>query len=142
MPKNEEDSGKLIVAKGYKICPKSNKSPNLVTLVESEANRFWRSKPNEAGQRLGEIVNIKNDFKTTSWSFPICVRSIDKTLVLNILIGQKFLSSQSKFFKCAYLNFFLIFLRQRAVLIQRRNKMINCYIKMGSLVSTKMCCRL
>ena len=27
------DLGKLIVAKGFKRCPKSNKSPNLVTLV-------------------------------------------------------------------------------------------------------------
>ena len=32
MPKNVEDLGKLIVAKGFKSCPKSNKSPNLVTL--------------------------------------------------------------------------------------------------------------
>ena len=28
-----EDLGKLIVAKGFKSCPKSNKSPNLVTLL-------------------------------------------------------------------------------------------------------------
>ena len=34
LPKNEGDLGKLIVAKGFKECPKSNKSPNLVTLVE------------------------------------------------------------------------------------------------------------
>ena len=26
------DLGKLIAAKGFKTCPKSNKSPNLVTL--------------------------------------------------------------------------------------------------------------
>ena len=32
MPKNVGDLGKLIVAKGFKNCPKSNKSPNLVTL--------------------------------------------------------------------------------------------------------------
>ena len=28
-----EDLDKLIVAKGFKSCPKSNKSPNLVTLL-------------------------------------------------------------------------------------------------------------
>ena len=32
MPKNVKDLGKLIVVKGFKSCPKSNKSPNLVTL--------------------------------------------------------------------------------------------------------------
>ena len=32
LSKNEGDWGKLIVAKGFKICPKSNKLPNLVTL--------------------------------------------------------------------------------------------------------------
>ena len=34
LPKNKGDLGKLIVAKGFKNCPKSNKSPNLVTLNE------------------------------------------------------------------------------------------------------------
>ena len=29
------DLGKLIVAKGFKNCPKSNKSPNLVTLFRT-----------------------------------------------------------------------------------------------------------
>ena len=33
LPKNGEDWGKLIVAKGYKGCPKSKISPNLVTLI-------------------------------------------------------------------------------------------------------------
>ena len=33
LPKNVGDLGKLIVAKGFKNCPKSNKSPNLVTLA-------------------------------------------------------------------------------------------------------------
>ena len=33
MPKNVGDLDKLIVAKGFKSCPKSNKSPNLVTLL-------------------------------------------------------------------------------------------------------------
>ena len=32
LPKNVGDLGKLSVAKGFKSCPKSNKSPNLVTL--------------------------------------------------------------------------------------------------------------
>ena len=33
LPKNVGDLGKLIVAKDLKSCPKSNKWPNLVTLV-------------------------------------------------------------------------------------------------------------
>ena len=33
LSKNVRDLGKLIVPKGLKSCPKSNKSPNLVTLV-------------------------------------------------------------------------------------------------------------
>ena len=32
LPKNVGDLGKLIVAKGFEKVPKSNKSPNLVTL--------------------------------------------------------------------------------------------------------------
>ena len=32
LPKNVGDLGQLIVAKDFKSCPKSNKSPNLVTL--------------------------------------------------------------------------------------------------------------
>ena len=35
LPKNVEDLGKLVVAKGFKNCPKSNKSSNLVTLKAS-----------------------------------------------------------------------------------------------------------
>ena len=35
--KNAGDLGKLIVAKGFKSWPKCNKSPNLVSLSESEA---------------------------------------------------------------------------------------------------------
>ena len=35
LPKNVGDLGKLIVATGLKSCPKSKKSPNLVTLVRS-----------------------------------------------------------------------------------------------------------
>ena len=33
LPKNVGDLGKLIVAKKIKSCPRSNKSPNLVTLT-------------------------------------------------------------------------------------------------------------
>ena len=33
LPANVGDLGKIIVAKGFKIGPKSNKSPNLVTLL-------------------------------------------------------------------------------------------------------------
>ena len=34
--KNVGDLAKLIAAKGFKSCPKSNKSPNLVTLNKEE----------------------------------------------------------------------------------------------------------
>ena len=33
LPKNVGDLGKLIVAKGFKSCPKYKKSPTLVTLL-------------------------------------------------------------------------------------------------------------
>ena len=33
LPKNVADLGELIVAKGFKSFPKSNKLPNLVTLI-------------------------------------------------------------------------------------------------------------
>ena len=39
MPKNEGDLGKLFVAKGFEKLPKSNKSPNLVTLVVFEDHK-------------------------------------------------------------------------------------------------------
>ena len=34
------DLGKLIVAKGFKSCPKSKKLPDLVTLVASHVMNF------------------------------------------------------------------------------------------------------
>ena len=37
LPKTVIDLGKLIVAKGFKKLPKSNKSPNLVTLHARDA---------------------------------------------------------------------------------------------------------
>ena len=33
MPRNVGDLGKLIAAKGFKMLPKAQKSPNLVTLI-------------------------------------------------------------------------------------------------------------
>ena len=36
LPENVGDLDKLIVAKGFESCPKSNKSPNLVTLSNSK----------------------------------------------------------------------------------------------------------
>ena len=39
LPKNGGDWGKLIVAKGFKSFPKSNKSPNLVTLLETQQQK-------------------------------------------------------------------------------------------------------
>ena len=46
LPKNVEDLGTLIVAKGFKSCPKSNKSPNLVTLptVQNQQLSTWAEK--------------------------------------------------------------------------------------------------
>ena len=47
MPKNEGDFGKIVVAQGFKSCPKSNKSPNLVTLFNTISKTYLvvRSKP-------------------------------------------------------------------------------------------------
>ena len=36
LPNNVGDLGNLIVAKGFKSCPKSNKLPNLVTLLQAQ----------------------------------------------------------------------------------------------------------
>ena len=44
MPKNVGDLGKLIVAKGFKKLPKSNKSPNLVTLSAIYLHRITNPK--------------------------------------------------------------------------------------------------
>ena len=44
MPKNVGDLGKLIVAKGFKSCPKCKKSPNLVTLVPITIEKDDRTK--------------------------------------------------------------------------------------------------
>ena len=46
LPKNVRNLGKLIVAKGFKSCPKCKKSPNLVTLfpnnnLEQQKATFW-----------------------------------------------------------------------------------------------------
>ena len=49
-PKNVEDLGKLILAKSFQSCPKSNNSPNLVTLTMMPV----RSKPLE-----GLLVSLK-----------------------------------------------------------------------------------
>ena len=42
MPKNVGDLGKYIVAKGLKTCPKSNKLPNLVTLLTANLHLICR----------------------------------------------------------------------------------------------------
>ena len=39
LPKNKVDLGKLIVANGFEKLPKSNISPNLVTLLLSKASK-------------------------------------------------------------------------------------------------------
>ena len=44
MPKNVENLGKLIVAKGFKKLPKFNISPNLVTLIECD-QLLWKNYP-------------------------------------------------------------------------------------------------
>ena len=41
LSKNVGDLDELIVAKGIKSCPKSNKSPNLVTLKVAESLLCW-----------------------------------------------------------------------------------------------------
>ena len=58
LPKNAEYLGTLIVAKGFKSCPKSNKSPNLVTLFEIEVHNV---RERERGQY--EIKREKEHFR-------------------------------------------------------------------------------
>ena len=43
LPKNVGDLGKLIVTKALKCCPKSNKSPNLVTLITPVIECLWNT---------------------------------------------------------------------------------------------------
>ena len=47
LPKNLGDLGKFIAAKGFKNFPKSNKSPNLVTLILSSVG--------EEGIKVGQL---------------------------------------------------------------------------------------
>ena len=47
LPKNVEDLGKLIVAKGFKKLPKVQKSPTLVTLIVGEQAKHSTSAPIE-----------------------------------------------------------------------------------------------
>ena len=44
------DLGKLIVAKGFKRCPKSNKSPNQVTLIVSYMLKMLAEKTTHCGR--------------------------------------------------------------------------------------------
>ena len=39
LPKNVGDLAKFILPRALKTCPKSNKSPNLVTLVQSQVRK-------------------------------------------------------------------------------------------------------
>ena len=54
------DLGKLFVAKGFKSCPKSNKSPNLVTLHMSKkknvCDRLKRDKTSEIWRSNGQTM--------------------------------------------------------------------------------------
>ena len=54
LPKNERDLGKLIVAKGFKTCPKSNKSSNLVTLVALFKNLQGKRKRERKATNVGD----------------------------------------------------------------------------------------
>ena len=67
LSKNVGDLGKLIVAKGFKKLPKSNKSPNLVTLIADH---------NKSRKEGGGLKRFNNDFSlpneifdgSTGWS--------------------------------------------------------------------------
>ena len=45
MPKNVGDLGRLIVAQALKSCPKSKKSPNLVTLHSTRSRKAQKGLP-------------------------------------------------------------------------------------------------
>ena len=50
LPRNVRDLGKLIVAKGFKSCPKANKLPNLVTLVKiDQMDTYFKVRIRERG---------------------------------------------------------------------------------------------
>ena len=67
LPKNVGDLGKLIVAKGFKKLPKSNKSPNLVTLAASDpAPRF-----NKRFDRIFLLHYFAKSFKEVSLSLSL-----------------------------------------------------------------------
>ena len=63
LPKNRGDWGKLIVAKGFKSCPKSNKSPNLVTLATTA---FHPSSAADHGSIPKHTINL---FDSTIWNW-------------------------------------------------------------------------
>ena len=58
LPKTVGDLGKLIVAKGFKNCPKSKKSPYLVTLFTT-----CFPPPLKFAQRSSAIVMMLSPFK-------------------------------------------------------------------------------
>ena len=61
LPKNVGDLGKLSVAKGFKTCPKSNKSPNLVTLGRSRHSSLNPSAPTIVRPILGSMPIPKHN---------------------------------------------------------------------------------
>ena len=61
------DLGKLIVAKGFKNCPKSNKSPNLVTLFPGLFLFNFQCSSN--GTILQQIPKFKNHYIKNIYNF-------------------------------------------------------------------------
>ena len=67
------DFGKLIVAKGFKSCPNSNKSPNLVTLVVLKLLQFYDFLKLE---NLSQTQNLFNFFAFKPSNRCFCPKSI------------------------------------------------------------------
>ena len=66
LPMNVEDLGKKLWPKALKSCPKSNKSPNLVTLMPYYSLEAVGSNPSIHGKvqqcRLGRMKNKEQNF--------------------------------------------------------------------------------
>ena len=76
LPRNMSNLGKLIVATALKTCPKCNKSPNLVTLMECSINRadlllaVWVAQTCPWRECCGSVV--QKPVALLHWRYPKC----------------------------------------------------------------------
>ena len=80
LPNNVSDSGNLIVAKGFKSCPMSKKSPNLVT-------------PFSSAHKMTDIAVVSHGFNV----FSVCSYTTTIIMFFNVLVSavasMKFLNT-------------------------------------------------